>query len=291
MLPHENFELIILTGLSGAGKSQTVRFFEDAGFFCMDNLPPALLPKFVQLCRESQGNISKAALVIDIRGGAFFNNFSQNLDALNEMKVSYRILFLEASDEVLVRRFSETRRKHPVGLGGRVIEDIQYERKLLAELREKADVIINTSELSIKDLYEEIRKFIEHSVAIRQMSLVFISFGFKFGLPLDCDMLFDLRFLPNPYYIADMKCLSGLDKRVSDYVIGSEIGSEFALRLKNMVEFLIPQFLMEPKSRVHIGIGCTGGRHRSVAFAEYLFNEVQHDKVLLSRRHRDLELS
>lgn len=285
-----NIELIIITGLSGAGKSQAAKYFEDAGFFCMDNLPPALLPKFLQLCRESQGKISKAAVVIDIRGGTFFDNFFEMLEALDEIKASYRILFLEASEEVLVRRFSETRRKHPIGQGGMIIEDIRYERKLLAEVRDRAEIIINTSEMMPKDLYEEIRKFIEHSASIRLMAMVIVSFGFKFGIPLDCDMVFDVRFLPNPHYIPSMKHLSGIDQSVSDYVLGCEIGTLFAEKLKGFIEFLIPQFLQEPKTRIQIGIGCTGGRHRSVTLAEFLFKEIKHDRVILSRKHRDLEL-
>jgi UPF0042 nucleotide-binding protein len=283
-------QLYIISGLSGAGKSQAIHYFEDSGFFCIDNLPPALLQKFAQLCLESQGKISKVALTIDVRGGEFFDSLFDALAAIDEMGIRYRILFLEASDEVLVRRFSETRRKHPLSSGGRISEDIQYERKSLSELREVADFILNTSEMTSKELYEEIRRVIEYEASTRRMQVIVVSFGFKYGVPLDCDLIFDVRFLPNPFYINELKAFSGLDQKVYDYVLGSEAGTAFAGKLKGFVDFLIPQFFQEPKSRLQIGIGCTGGRHRSVAFTEFLFKELKSDLIVVSRRHRDLEL-
>lgn len=285
-----NIQFYVISGLSGAGKSQAIHYFEDAGFFCIDNLPPALLPKFAQLCRESHGKIAKVALTIDVRGGEFFDALFDSLANIDQMGIRYRILFLEASEEVLVRRFSETRRKHPLSSGGRISEDIQYERKSLTELRECADFIINTSDMSSKELYEEIRRIIEYEAATRRMSVIIISFGFKYGVPLDCDMIFDVRFLPNPFYINELKALSGADPKVYEYVLNSEMGAEFATRLKGFIEYLIPHFIQEPKTRLQIGVGCTGGRHRSVAFAEFLFRELKHDMVEISRRHRDLEL-
>lgn len=286
----EPFELVIITGLSGAGKSQAIHYFEDAGFFCIDNLPPALLAKFILLCREAQGRVSRVAVVIDIRGGAFFGSFFDMLQELKTLEIDKRIMFLEASDEVLIRRFSETRRKHPLSSGGRIVEDINYERKKLAKVREHADLIINTTDMIGRDLYTEMRNIIDRTVSVRQMSLVFISFGFKHGIPLDCDMVFDVRFLPNPYYIPELKAFSGLDQQIADFVLGSEMGAEFSDRLADFIVFLLPQFLHEPKSRVQVGIGCTGGRHRSVALAEFLYRTVKHDNVSVSRRHRDLEL-
>jgi UPF0042 nucleotide-binding protein len=287
---NQNVHLTIVTGLSGAGKSQAIKYFEDAGFFCIDNLPPALLPKFMQLCRDTHGKISKVALNIDMRGGEFFESLFDALASLDQMEVKYRILFLEASDEILVRRFSETRRKHPLSSGGRIIEDIQYERRSLADLRDYADLIINTSDMSSRDLYEEIRRVIGHDASSRSLAVVFVSFGFKHGIPLDCDMIFDVRFLTNPFYINELKGFTGLDQRVYDFVLGSEVGSEFAQRLKSFIEYLIPHFIQEAKTRLQIGIGCTGGRHRSVAIAEYLYKEIHLDQVDLSRRHRDLEI-
>ena len=209
---------------------------------------------------------------------------------VDQMGIRYRILFLEASDEVLVRRFAETRRKHPLSSGGRISEDIAYERKSLSEIRECADFILNTTDLSLRELYEEIRKMIEHEASTRKLSVVIVSFGFKYGLPLDCDMVFDVRFLTNPFYINEMKHLCGLDQKVYDFVLSSEVGAEFGARLKGFVEYLLPQFIQESRVRLQIGIGCTGGRHRSVALAEFLFRELKLDQIEVSRRHRDLEL-
>lgn len=282
--------MTIITGLSGAGKTKASRFFEDAGHFLVDNLPPALLPKFAQLCYDTHGKITRVAIVIDIRGGKFFESMSDALQQLENMGVKVRILFLEAEDDVLVRRFSETRRKHPLSSGGRIIDDIKFERKRLAEIRAKADFIVNTSALSSHELYDEIRKIIEHESSSQSMSLVIVSFGFKHGIPLDADLVFDVRFLPNPYYVPEMKYLSGLDKPVADFVLGSEVGMQFLKRLRDFLEYLLPQFVQEPKTRVQIAIGCTGGRHRSVAIAEYLAEALKHPQVLVSRRHRDLEL-
>lgn len=288
--PQPSLMITIITGLSGAGMTKASRFFEDAGHFLIDNLPPTLLTKFAQLCYDTHGKITKVAIVIDIRGGKFFESMNESLQQLENMGVKVRILFLEAEDGILVRRFSETRRKHPLSSGGRIVDDIKYERKRLAEIRSRADFIINTSDLSSHELYEEIRKIIEHESATQSMSLVIVSFGFKHGIPLDADMVFDVRFLPNPYYVPEMKFLSGLDKPVADFVLGSEVGTQFAGRLKEFLEYLVPQFVQEPKTRVQIAIGCTGGRHRSVALAEYLADTLKHPQVLVSRRHRDLEL-
>ncbi len=288
--PQPTLKMTIITGLSGAGKTKASRFFEDAGHFLVDNLPPALLPKFAQLCYDTHGKITRVAIVIDIRGGKFFESMSESLQQLENMGVKVKILFLEAEEDVLVRRFSETRRKHPLSSGGRIIDDIKYERKRLTEIRSKADFVINTSDLSSQELYEEIRKIIEYESASQSMSLVIVSFGFKHGIPLDADMVFDVRFLPNPYYVPEMKFLSGLDKPVADFVLGSEIGMQFMQRLKEFLEYLLPQFVQEPKTRVQVAIGCTGGRHRSVAIAEYLADTLKHPQVLVSRRHRDLEL-
>ncbi|RCK78659.1 MAG: Hypothetical ATP-binding protein UPF0042, contains P-loop [Candidatus Ozemobacter sibiricus] len=288
--PTKPLTIYIVTGLSGAGKSQALKIFEDSGFFCMDNFPPSLLPKFTQLCQETQGKIQRIALTIDIRGRAFLEHLFDAMDAVKATGATLRILYLEASDDVLVRRFSESRRKHPLNSGGPIMEDIRFERETLGEMRERADYILNTSDFTAKDLYEEIRKIIEHESAARLMSLIFISFGFKYGIPLDCDMVFDVRFLPNPFYVPELKTFSGLDPRVYRFVLESEMGTEFSLKLKNFIDYLIPQFLQEPKSRVQIGIGCTGGKHRSVAIAEYLYREIKHPLVENSRRHRDLDI-
>lgn len=283
-------QLIIITGLSGAGKSTASHFFEDSGYFCMDNVPPALLPKFIQICLESNGRLTKIAVVIDARGGSFFRKLFEAIEDVKKMNVEVRILFLESSEDSLVRRFSETRRKHPLNRGGRVVDDIREERSLLETTRDKADFIIDTTSMNGRELQEEIRKFSQGFVGPRAMSVVFVSFGFKHGVPLDCDLVFDVRFLPNPFYIASLKTLTGVDKDVYDYVFASDMAKQYAQKLKDFIEFQIPLFISEPKTRLQIGIGCTGGRHRSVAFAEYLFKEITNDRISTAKIHRDLNL-
>lgn len=283
-------QLIIVTGLSGAGKTTASHFFEDSGYFCMDNVPPTLLPKFMQICLESNGRLTKIAVVIDARGGSFFRKFFEAIDELKKMNIEVRILFLESSDEALVRRFSETRRRHPLNRGGRVSDDIREERSLLEATRERADFIIDTTNINTRELQEEIRRFSQGFIGPRAMSLVFVSFGFKHGVPLDCDLVFDVRFLPNPYYIANLKTLTGINNEVSEYVFASDMAQNYARKLKEFIDFQIPLFISEPKVRLQIGIGCTGGRHRSVAFAEYLFKEISHERIVTSRIHRDINL-
>lgn len=281
-------QLIIITGMSGAGKSTASHFFEDAGYFCMDNVPPALLPKFIQICIESNGTLNKLAVVIDARGGSFFKNLFTAIEEVKKMNVQVRILFLEASDNVLIRRFSETRRKHPLNHGGRVSDDIKEERKILETTRTKADYVIETSNITGRELQEELRKFSQEHVGVKSMSVVFVSFGFKHGIPEDCDLIFDVRFLPNPFYIPELKHLTGADKPVYDYVFSSKTAEQYAQRLRGFIEFQIPLFISEPKTRLQIGIGCTGGHHRSVAFAEYLFRTIADSRIATSVIHRDI---
>ena len=244
----------------------------------MDNVPPALLPKFIQICLESNGRLTKIAVVIDARVAASSASFRGHRRS-QKMNVEVRILYLESSEDSLVRRFSETRRKHPLNRGGRVIDDIREERSLLETTREKADFIVDTTSINGRELQEEIRKFSHGFVGPRAMSVVFVSFGFKHGVPLDCDLVFDVRFLPNPFYIASLKTLTGVHKEVYDYVFSSDTAKQYAQKLKDFIEFQIPLFISEPKTRLQIGIGCTGGRHRSVAFAEYLFKEIANERI------------
>lgn len=287
-MSNSSIELIIITGMSGAGKSTASHFFEDAGYFCMDNVPPALLPKFIQICLESNGSMNKLAVVIDARGGSFFKKLFNAIDEVKKMNVKVRILFLEASDNTLIRRFSETRRKHPLNRGGRVSDDIREERKILEMTRTKADYIIDTSTLTGRELQEELRKFSLEFVGPKSMSVVFVSFGYKHGIPEDCDLIFDVRFLPNPFYIPELRNLTGADEPVYNYVFSSKIAEQYAQRLRGFIEFQIPLFISEPKTRLQIGIGCTGGHHRSVAFAEYLFRNISDPRIATSIIHRDI---
>lgn len=281
-------QLIIITGMSGAGKTTASHFFEDAGYFCMDNVPPALLPKFIQICLESNGNMTKLAVVIDARGGSFFHNLFSAIDEIKQMNVQVKILFLEASDNSLIRRFSETRRKHPLNKGGRVSDDIKEERRILEMTRAKADYVIDTSMLTGRELQEELRKFTIEKIGPQSMSVVFVSFGYKHGIPEDCDLIFDVRFLPNPFYVPELKHLTGVDDAVYNYVFSSKTAEQFAQRLKGFIEYQIPLFISEPKTRLQIGIGCTGGHHRSVAFAEYLFRNISDPRIATSVIHRDI---
>ena len=287
-MAESSIQLIVITGMSGAGRTTASHFFEDTGDFCMDNVPPALLPKFIQICLESNGSMNKLAVVIDPRGGSFFKDLFSAIEEIKQMKVQVKILFLEASDNALIRRFSETRRKHPLNKGGRVSDDIKEERRILEMTRAKADYVIDTSNLTGRELQEELRKFTQEKIGQKSMSVVFVSFGYKHGIPEDCDLIFDVRFLPNPFYIPEVKHLTGMDDAVYKYVFSSSIAEQFAKRLKGFIEFQIPLFISEPKTRLQIGIGCTGGHHRSVAFAEYLFRNISDHRIATSVIHRDI---
>jgi UPF0042 nucleotide-binding protein len=284
----EDIKFVIITGLSGAGRTLALRVFEDHGYFCVDNLPPALIPTFAELCRESRKRINKIALVIDIRGGGFFDSLFESLKTMRDTGYPYKILFLEASDEVLIKRFKESRRRHPLAPEGRIVEGIISERKKMAKLKEEADCIIDTSYKTPAQLKEEIvRNFIEPK---REEPLLInvVSFGFKQGIPLDADLVFDVRFIPNPFYVDELRPLSGEDPEVRDYVMKWPESKQFLEKLHDMVEFLIPYYIKEGKSQLVIAIGCTGGRHRSIAIANELSAQLKaaHHKVIVD--HRDV---
>ncbi|NLL53297.1 MAG: RNase adapter RapZ [Peptococcaceae bacterium] len=288
-MPWKNLSLVIITGLSGAGKTQALQSLEDMSFFCIDNLPPSLLQKFVELCFQSQGKISKAAVVCDLRGGEFFTSLNQALLDLQEAGVKYEILFLEASDEVLINRYKESRRRHPVSPRGHILEGIRSERKQLIELRGKAHKIIDTSDLKAAQLKDKVRELFGNAYDPARMSVSIISFGFKYGIPLDADNIVDVRFLPNPYYIEELKFLNGKDKKVRDHVLSSSIGREFLEKYFDMLEFVLPHYLREGKSHLVIGIGCTGGQHRSVAIAEKTAEFLRQQNFFCVVNHRDLD--
>jgi len=278
---------VIITGVSGAGKSQVVKYLEDIGFFCVDNLPPALLPKFAEVCFETRGKIDKVALVIDIRGRELFNDLLPGLTALKEAGFSYEILFLEASDKVLIKRFKESRRVHPLAPDGRILRGINEERVILKEIKKKANHVIDTSNLSTRQLREEIVNIFVEGKDFKGLIINVISFGFKYGIPIDCDLVFDVRFIPNPYYIESMKRLTGLNEPVQEFVLKSPETVEFLKKLTDMLDFLIPNYIKEGKSQLVLGIGCTGGKHRSVAIADALHKSLKEKGQRCIVEHRD----
>jgi UPF0042 nucleotide-binding protein len=280
---------LILTGLSGAGKTQTIRNLEDLGFFCVDNLPPTVIPKFAEACYQTNGNIDKIALVIDIRGGKFFDDLFESLTFLKNEGYKYEILFLEASDEALIKRYKETRRKHPLAPEGRVLNGIASERKKLKDVRERADHIIDTTKLSARQLTEKINNLYSEEGQIEtKIIITVLSFGFKYGIPVDSDLVFDVRFLPNPYYIPELKQYSGNDKPVRDYVLDFEGTKTFVEKLQDLLIYLIPNYKKEGKRQLIVSIGCTGGRHRSVAIANKIYEILEHSGYKVNIDHRDI---
>ncbi len=280
-------QLVIITGLSGAGKTEAIRCFEDLGYFCVDNLPPALIPKFAELCSHSEGKASRAALVSDVRGGRFFDSMQDALLDLERQGYSYEILFLEASDATLVRRFKETRRRHPLAPDGDLVRAIGEERRRLEEIRGRAHRIIDTSNMTPREL----RRLIEGActdASGASLGVTVVSFGFKYGLPLDADMLFDVRFLPNPHYVEKLRHLTGMDGAVAEYVFRWPVTQRYTEKLFDMIEFLMPQFVAEGKSHLVIAIGCTGGQHRSVAIGEKLGEDLRELGYRVTVHHRDI---
>jgi len=278
---------IIITGLSGAGKSIAVKCFEDSDFFCVDNIPSQLIFKFAEICLKSKGKLSKIALVIDIRGGIFFKDLYKSLNYLKELGINREILFLEASDEMLMHRFSATRRKHPLNISESILENIRAEREQLKELRSQANLTIDTSNLTPKQLSNEIiRNFIKEKEQKIQITL--ISFGYKYGIPIDVDIVFDVRFLPNPFYIDKLKNLPGTNKKVEKYVTEFPVTEHFMEVYFNLLNYLIPYYLKEGKTYLSIAFGCTGGRHRSVVLIDNLVNYLKEKEYKLFVKHRDM---
>ncbi|MBP7176249.1 MAG: RNase adapter RapZ [Thermoclostridium sp.] len=282
-------QFLIITGMSGAGKSLCVKYFEDIGFFCVDNLPPSLLPKFAEMCLPGQNKMEKIALIMDIRGGAMFLQLFPALDTLASYGISYKILFLEASDQVLVQRFKESRRMHPLSPEGRISDGIAEERGILEAVKDKANYVIDTSNLSPRQLKQEILNLFVEGKPFSGLIINVTSFGFKYGVPIDCDLVFDLRFIPNPYYVEELKLLTGMDKAVSDYVMSFHESHVFLAKLVDMLDFLIPNYVKEGKNQLVIGIGCTGGKHRSVTIANKLFDILKAKNSSIVLEHRDIE--
>ncbi|MNW31045.1 glmZ(sRNA)-inactivating NTPase [compost metagenome] len=282
--------LIIITGMSGAGKTIAVQSLEDLGFFCVDNLPPVLIPKFAELIEQSKGKIAKVALVIDLRGREFFTALSESLNYVKDhFTIHCEILFLDASDAVLVQRYKESRRRHPLAPEGMPLDGIRLERKMLEELKHSATQVIDTSSLKPAVLKERIIARFSHLEG-SQFSVNITSFGFKYGIPIDADLVFDVRFLPNPHYVEQLRPRTGQDSDVYDYVMKWPETQSFLTKLLDMLHFLIPQYRKEGKSQVIIGIGCTGGKHRSVAISEYLGKMLGASETeVVSVSHRDAD--
>ena len=280
-------ELVIITGMSGAGKTVAVQSFEDLGYYCVDNLPPELLVTFLALMKDSEKKITRIAVVMDLRGREFFDSLIETLDVLlEEEDLLARILYLDSDDATLVRRYKESRRSHPLAPQGLPLEGIQLERELLSELKGRAKTVVNTSSLKPRELRERIAKEFDNQNS-PTFSLNIMSFGFKHGMPIDADLVFDVRFLKNPYYVEDLRHKTGLQTEVSSYVLATDETQQLIAKLTDLLTFMIPQYRNEGKSQLVIAFGCTGGQHRSVTLAEYFGKLLaKNDQVVIT--HRDI---
>ena len=284
-------KFIIVTGMSGAGKSSVLKFLEDVGFFCVDNLPPFLILKFAQMYFEMSTQIKKVAIGIDIRGGKLFNDLFFNLEKID--KANYKILFLDASDNVLVKRFKETRRVHPIAKAKseRIIFGIKKEREILKKVKSRADYIIDTSFMKSNDLKEKINDIFVTQKKFDGLMINIISFGFKYGIPEDSDLVFDVRFLPNPFYIKELKDLTGNDLDVKNYVLKFDLSHKFLDKVLDLINFLIPNYIHEGKNQLVISIGCTGGKHRSVTIANEIYKKLLDSGRNVLINHRDIKIN
>jgi len=305
----KNIRVILISGLSGSGKTTAIKALEDVGFYCVDNLPILLLPKFIELCEQSGGKISKVAMVEDIRstvsypareetenvekGKGFLEDSRRIIRDLRGEGYPIEILFLDSSDPVLMRRFSETRRQHPLAVGGSIGEGIRLEREGLQGIRDMANQVIDTSHFNVHQLKEKIQQYAQEGLSSGQMTLTLLSFGYSFGIPYEADLLMDVRFLPNPYFVEELKRLKGDDPKVAEYVLQWEETKEFLRRVQEFIRFLLPLYMRERKTHLTIAMGCTGGRHRSIVIvnqlAKLLRDELTERGVFVVVRHRDAE--
>ena len=280
---------VIVSGMSGAGKSTALKVLEDFGFFCVDNLPVALLPNFGEIASDRQTEVDKVAVGVDIRNGEQLTRLNSQLEVLCELGIEYEILFLDAEDETLVKRYKETRRTHPLAKEDRIETGISREREMISFIRDRADYIIDTTTLLTRELRQEVEKIFVGNEEYGNFIITVLSFGFKYGIPSDADLVFDVRFLPNPYYIDTLKEKTGNDPEVQDYVMQNDKGPIFLEKLKDMVEFLIPNYILEGKNQLVIAIGCTGGKHRSVTLANALYHTLETEESYGVRiEHRDI---
>src|SRR5919106_1446644 len=285
----DGLDIFIITGLSGSGKSVAIHAFEDNGFFCVDNLPALLIPKFIDLCQGYQEEIKRIALGVDLRGGQFLQSWPQILAEMRDAGHHVQVLFFDASDEVLLRRFNETRRPHPLAGQGSVQEGITRERKALEDMREVADKVIDTTELNVHQLKREMEENFCHVTDSRRMAVFLTSFGYKYGIPHDTDIIFDVRFLPNPYFVTELRGKSGLEADVKEYVLKEQETGAFLDRLYKLLEFALPLYEREGKTSLTLALGCTGGRHRSVVLVEELQKRLERNKFPIHVKHRDID--
>lgn len=279
----------VITGLAGAGRSEAAKCLEDLGYFVIDNLPPALIGTMASLVSGRGSKVKQVALVVDVRGGEFFPDLEKALADLRQRGIPYRILFLEASDQALVRRFEATRRRHPVTGADRVIDGIAIERRLMAALRENADAIIDTTDLNVHELRDKIRSFFAEAAPRSGIAVNVISFGYKHGIPLDADLVLDVRFLPNPHWVEDLRPLPGTHREVRAYVLGCQESGEFLAKMRDLLDFLMPGYVKEGRHYLTIAVGCTGGRHRSVVMGDEIARFLQEKGYPSTVVHRDVE--
>ena len=281
---------VIVTGMSGAGKSTALKMLEDVGYYCVDNLPVLLIPKLAELTRVPNEEINKIAVGIDIRNRHSFSEFEKTLEELTDTGFEYEILFLDSRDDVLIKRYKETRRNHPLARDGRIDQGIEKERAKLSALRKRADYILDTSNTLTRELQAELSKIFVENKEFKNIYVTILSFGFKYGIPNDADLVFDVRFLPNPYYIEHLRHQTGNDKEIQDFVMENDNAKEFLSKLEDMVRFLIPNYIFEGKHQLVVAIGCTGGKHRSVTLANELYKTLLQDENYgIKIEHRDIE--
>ena len=282
-------KFVIVTGMSGAGKSTALKILEDMGYYCADNLPISLLPMFAQLMNDNP-DITKAAVGIDIRNGKELDNMDGQLEGMKAAGYEYEILFMDASDKTLIKRYKETRRQHPMAVDGRVETGLKEERSRLEFLKKEANYIMDTSQLLVRELVQNMDEIFRQNQEFKNMMVTVLSFGFKNGIPSDADLVFDVRFLPNPYYVDDLKTKTGNDREVQEYVMNCSQAGEFLDKLSDMVQFLIPNYVAEGKNQLVVAIGCTGGKHRSVTIANKLYEILKKDREYKVKiEHRDIE--
>lgn len=281
---------VIVTGMSGAGKSTALNFLEDCGYYCADNLPVPLIGKFAELVGAPGSEVEKVALGVDVRTGQSFDELGEVLDELKASGVNYEVLFLESSDEILIKRYKETRRIHPLALGDRVDAGIAREREALKVIKQQADYIFDTSQMLTRELKAALDKIFINNKTYKNLFVTIVSFGFKYGIPIDADLVFDVRFLPNPYYFEELKHKNGNDKEVRDFVMSHKEADDFLDKLEDLLLFLLPNYIIEGKNQLVVAIGCTGGKHRSVTLANALYERMKkHEEYGFKMDHRDLE--